>query len=140
MSTASVKYFDVAKAVSKLSDFKRIHIGCVIVDGKHIIATGQNTNKTHPMQKEYNRYRFHADCIGNGKLHAEMMAILNLRPYLKSLDLSKVSIYVYRENRFGELRMSRPCSSCMAKIKELGIRHIYYTSADGYCYERLKYD
>lgn len=136
MSTVSVKYFDVAKAVSKLSDFKRIHIGCVIVYGKHIIATGQNTNKTHPMQKEYNKYRFHGDCIGNGKLHAEMMAMLSLP---KGIDTRKLVLYTYRENRFGEMRMSRPCPSCMTKIKELGIKTIHYTSDDGFCTEKLDY-
>lgn len=134
MYIASVKYFEVAKAVSKLSDFKRIHIGCVIVQGKHIIATGQNTNKTHPMQKEYNKYRFHRDCIGNGKLHAEMMALLSLP---KGIDTRKLVLYTYRENRFGEMRMSRPCPSCMAKIKELGIRKICYSTDSGFAMEEL---
>ena len=132
MYIASVKYFDVAKAVSKLSDFKRIHIGCVIVQGKHIIATGQNTNKTHPMQKEYNKYRFHGDCIGNGKLHAEMMALLSLP---KGIDTRKLVLYTYRENRFGEMRMSRPCPACGSYIRELGIKDIYYTVENGYCHE-----
>ena len=136
MSTASAKYFDIAKAVSKLSNFKRIHIGCVIAYGKHIVATGQNTNKTHPMQKEYNRYRFEGDCRGNGKLHAEMMAILSLP---KDIDTKKLVVYTYREDRFGNLRSSRPCNACLAKIKELGIKTIYYTSDDGFCAEKLEY-
>lgn len=136
MSTANVKCFEVAKAVSKLSDFKRIHIGCIIVDGKHIVATGQNTNKTHPMQKEYNKYRFEGDSCGNGKLHAEMMAMLSLP---KDVDTKKLTVYTYREDRFGNLRNSRPCNACLAKIKELGIRNICYTSDDGFCTERLEY-
>ena len=136
MSTANVKFFDVAKAVSKLSDFKRIHIGCIIVDGKHIVATGQNTNKTHPMQKEYNKYRFHGDCRGNGSLHAEMMAILSLP---RGIDTRKLVLYTYREDRFGNTHNSRPCKACLTKIKELGIKTIHYTSDDGFCTEKLDY-
>lgn len=128
------KYFEVARAVSKLSDFKRIHIGCVIVDGKHIIATGQNTNKTHPMQKEYNRYRFDGDCRGNGSLHAEMMAMLSLP---KGIDTRKIVLYTYREDRFGNTHNSRPCKACMRKIKELGIKTICYTTDEGMAEEVL---
>lgn len=134
MSTASAKYFEVAKAVSKLSDFKRIHIGCVIAQGKHIIATGQNTNKTHPIQKEYNRYRFEGDCRGNGSLHAEMMAILSLP---KGIDTRKVVLYTYREDRFGNMHNSRPCRACMQKIRELGIKTIGYTTDLGFAEEEL---
>ena len=34
--------------------------------------------------------------------------------------------------------MARPCPSCMAAIRDLGIRDIYYTTNDGYVYERLE--
>lgn len=30
------------------------------------------------------------------------------------------------------------CPSCMAAIKDLGIRHIYYTTNDGYAYEEVE--
>ena len=34
--------------------------------------------------------------------------------------------------------MSRPCPSCMAAIKDLGIRNIYYTTDDGFSHEIIK--
>ena len=34
--------------------------------------------------------------------------------------------------------MARPCASCMQAIKDLGIREIYYTTNDGYSYEKLE--
>ena len=34
--------------------------------------------------------------------------------------------------------MARPCPSCMAAIRDLGIRDIYYTTNDGYVCERLE--
>ena len=33
--------------------------------------------------------------------------------------------------------MSRPCPSCMAAIKDMGIKHIYYTTNDRCAYENL---
>nr|DAN24115.1 MAG TPA: nucleoside deaminase [Caudoviricetes sp.] len=132
-----MKFFEKAKAASEMSDYKRIKIGAVIVYKNRVVSVGWNTTKTNPLQKSLNHLRFKADeyCAS---LHAEMMAFLRL-PY--GLDHRNLSIYVYRENRFGELRMSRPCPSCMSKIKELGINNIYYTSTDGgYCHERLVYE
>ena len=132
-----MKFFEKAKAASEMSDYKRIKIGAVIVYKNRVVSVGWNTTKTNPLQKSLNHLRFKADeyCAS---LHAEMMAFLRL-PY--GLDHRNLSIYVYRENRFGELRMSRPCPSCMSKIKELGINTIYYTSTDGgYCHERLVYE
>ena len=132
-----MKFFEKAKAASEMSDYKRIKIGAVIVYKNRVVSVGWNTTKTNPLQKSLNHLRFKADeyCAS---LHAEMMAFLRL-PY--GLDHRNLSIYVYRENRFGELRMSRPCPSCISKIKELGINNIYYTSTDGgYCHERLVYE
>ena len=132
-----MKFFEKAKAASEMSDYKRIKIGAVIVYKNRVVSVGWNTTKTNPLQKSLNHLRFKADeyCAS---LHAEMMAFLRL-PY--GLDPRNLSIYVYRENRFGELRMSRPCPSCMSKIKELGRKNIYYTSTDGgYCHERLVYE
>lgn len=34
--------------------------------------------------------------------------------------------------------MARPCASCMQAIKDLGIREIYYTTNDGYSYEKIE--
>ena len=130
-----MKFFEKAKAASEMSDFRRIHIGSVVVYKNKVVSVGWNTTKGSPIQREYNKYRFGKDDKDKGCLHAEMLALLHARPYLKGLDMSKVSIYVYRENKSGELRMSKPCPACDSYIRELGIRNIYYTTNDGYCYE-----
>ena len=48
------KFFNKAKTISTLSDYEKIHIGCVAVYKGQIIGVGYNCNKTHPMQKYYN--------------------------------------------------------------------------------------
>ena len=49
----------------------------------------------------------------------------------------KVVIFVYREMLDGSIGMARPCESCMAYIKDMGIKNIYYTTNDGFAHEVL---
>lgn len=129
----NLKYFDVARSISKLSDFHKSHTGCVVVYRKQIISTGCNRVKTHPIQRQYNTYRFN-EITDRHCVHAEVDALSKIRHH--NVDWSRVSVYVYREHRVtGALMMARPCESCMRFMRELGVRHIYYTGYDSYNYE-----
>ena len=59
LSRADMRYFQKARQAAEISDYKRTHVGCVAVYQGNIIGIACNTNKTHPMQKYYNRYRYH---------------------------------------------------------------------------------
>ena len=127
-----IKNFKAAKIASMVSDFPRVHIGVVVTIKNNIIAAGCNKRKTHPMQKEYNKYRnFDADTMDF--IHAEVDALLKV----KNLDLRYADVYVYRELHNGKYGMARPCVACMWYIKSLGIRNIYYTTDEGFAYEKL---
>lgn len=128
-------YFKAAKAISELSDFKKIKIGAVAVYRHRIISTGYNTYRTCPLQKKYNKYRFTEETCNHSE-HAEVSCIKPLMAR-KDIDFSRVSLYIYREYKDGTLALSRPCPSCMALIKDLGIRQIYYTNHGGYSYEEI---
>lgn len=131
-----MSFFKAAKAMSELSDFDRAHIGCVVTIGSHrIISSGYNSTKSHPLQKQLNKERFNAD--SGHSLHAEVAALLPLMK--EDIDFSKVSLYVYRKKRNGELGLARPCASCILLIKKLKIRNIYYTNEGGYSYEKIVY-
>ena len=54
------------------------------------------------------------------------------------INFSKVKLYVYRTRCDQEYGIARPCPSCMAAIRDLGIRHIYYTTNNGYAYEEVE--
>ena len=130
-------YFSVAKAVSELGDFWQTKIGCAVIYRHKIISTGYNQCKTNPLQKKYNSYRFFED-EGRHCLHAEVDALLPL-VNRKDIDFSSVSLYTYREYKNGNLAPARCCKSCMALIKQLGIRDIYYTTNGGFAYEEILY-
>lgn len=99
---------------------------------------GCNCNKTHPTQKKYNKYHKQAESM-LPKLHAEISGINSIKQL--NINFSKVKLYIYRIRKDQSFGLSSPCPSCMETIKDLGIRDIYYTSNDGYVYERIeKYD
>ena len=127
-------YFEAAKAVSKLSDYKRVKMGAVAVYNHRIISSGCNSDKTDPLQKKLNIERFSEDA--KHSVHAELKC---LKPLMedKSIDFSRVSLYVYREFKNGDLALARPCKSCEKLIKSLGIKKIYYTGNGSYIAENF---
>ena len=129
-------YFKAAKAISEVSDFHRASVGCVVVYGHKIISSGYNSNKTNPTQKKLNIHRFDVDTPAT--IHAEVAALL---PLINRKDISfgDVSLYIYREYKNGKPAMSRPCLSCMALIRQLGIRKIYYSGDNSFINEELVY-
>lgn len=112
-------------------------LGCIVVYKNAILAGGYNSDKTHPAQEQFNRYRFKD--IGNNylpsKIHSEVHALFKIR-YL-DIDFSKVHLYIYRETRDGKIANARPCQACMRAIKSYGIKYIHYTTNDGYAFEKL---
>jgi deoxycytidylate deaminase len=108
----------------------------VIVYKSHILSVGYNTNKTHPIQREYNKYRnFNNPSNVRHKLHAEIIALWRIRNL--DIDFSKIEIYTYRENKDGSKALAAPCQACRNYIKDMGIKNIYFTGDGSYCYERM---
>ena len=137
LSKMDYRFFSKARKAAELSDFHKTHLGCVAVYQGSIIGIGYNVNKTHPLQKYYNKYRSidHQSGAFIPKLHAEISCLNSIRHL--DINFSKVELYIYRIRYDQEYGMSRPCPSCMAAIKDLGIKDIYYTTNDGFSYERL---
>lgn len=130
-------YFKAAKAVSELSSFKQHRVGAIVVYKHKIISSGCNSYVTNPLQKRYNRFRFDTDTTTHSK-HAELESLLPLINR-RDIDFSRVSVYVYRQHKSGELACARPCPSCEALIKELGIKNIYYSNECGFSHEEIIY-
>lgn len=135
ISKTDYKYFDKARQAVMVSDYYKTHIGCVAVYQGTIIKIGCNSNKTHPIQKKYNKYRKPSDSM-LPKLHAKINCISSIRHF--DINFSKVRLYIYRIRKDQPFGLFRPCPSCMAAIKEFGVRDIYYTTNDGYVHERIE--
>ena len=129
MTNKQKRFFNIAREVSLLSDFKRAKVGAVVVEKNRVISTGHNSNKTSTVQGKYNLKRG-IDSAYPARVHAEVAA---LTPLLnrKDVDWAHTSIYVYREWKDGTISCAKPCEACSALIRALGIRNVFYTDWDG---------
>jgi deoxycytidylate deaminase len=131
-------YYIKAKAISRLSTFSKVKIGCVAVYHKNIIGVGFNQRKTNPLQAKYNVLRDLESNDGrpiNDFIHAEMSCINAIKDL--DVDFSKVELYIYRENMNNELACCKPCKACEQAIRDLGIKRVYYTDTNKYIREDL---
>ena len=135
------RYFKFAREAARWADYQGTRsapaIGAIAIYKGSIVAEAWNTNKTSTLQARYNVYRY-SDADTPNKMHAECMLIQRLRwKFGDSIDWSKVYIYLYREYKDGGLAPSRPCPSCMALLKDYGIKKICYTTENGYAEEKI---
>lgn len=136
------RFFEIAKQISKMSNFPKVKIGCILVlNKKHIIATGCNKTKTHPHQYKLNKqYKSNTYKSNNSFIHAEIDAIKSLSEsfmFKHNQNLSDVEIYLYREDMTGNMAQCRPCPSCLSNLIQLGIKKIHYTSSAGFHTETI---
>ena len=127
------KYFNFAKSIALLSDFNKFHIGCVAVYKGKVLSVGFNTNKTCPLQKRFNKYRNDYEGFIFHKTHAEISCLSSI--WNLDIDWGKVKLYIYRIRHDIPFGISRPCSACLAAIREKGIKNIYYTTDSGFINE-----
>lgn len=136
MTQNDLKFFNRAKLVSEFSDYPKTHVGCVAVYQGKIIGFGYNSNKTHPLQKRYNRYRnFNNKASSVHKLHAEILCLSSISHL--DIKFNRVKLYIYRTRHDQPFGMARPCPACMNAIRDMGIKDIYYTTNEGFAYESL---
>lgn len=142
LSKKKQRFFEIAKQISLMSSFsiKNVKIGCIIVSKKkHIISSGYNKEKSHTRQYVLNTRNQLNHKKSNSFIHAEIDAITSISEsyfYAKHY-LLYAEVYLYREDANGNLACSRPCPSCMAELKKLGIKKIHYTDTNGFFSERI---
>jgi deoxycytidylate deaminase len=130
-TSRQMRYFNVAKTKCLESTHHSAMVGSCIVKGNYVVSEGVNKVKSHTVQfyldRSTNYYSKHAN------IHAEVSALVasGRRCVIGS------EIYIYREDRNGDLANCRPCPSCMKAIRQAGIKHIFYTNVDGFNYERI---
>jgi len=135
VTNKDLKFLNVARSISKLSDFKQTKLGCCIVYKGNILSVGANGEKTSPFQKKFNVYRnFENTDSVIDKIHAEISALSKL-PYFvyeNKFDLRKATLYVYREHKNTHTyACALPCAACNAAILESGIGRVVSTIEDG---------
>jgi deoxycytidylate deaminase len=111
-------FYCLQKAVqaSQKSMNKNKH-GCVIFKKNKILAVGYNKMINLLSLKHFGYVR--------GTIHAETDALLKTERNFRNAEMIVI--------RYGKLKLknSKPCSSCIAMVKEYGIKTVYYTNKYG---------
>ena len=133
-----LRFFNQASKEANKSDYANFKIGCVAVSKGKIIATGFNSTKSHPVQMKYDNYRdLRAGEVPPHTLHAEIDCLNKIKS--ENVDMSKLKLYIYRKRFDTPAGLARPCPACMQRIKDLGIKDIYYTTNTGYAAEHIEF-
>lgn len=115
------KYIDMAYPICLDIERQKKHVS-IILHKKRVVGVGTNSfGSTHPKAKQIG-YPY-------DEMHSELDALLRVdKGLLKKRP--KLDLINVRFNRFGELRMSRPCHMCMPWCQAL-FRTIWYTTDEG---------
>lgn len=111
----------VAKETALGNGRQKKHVSLIVVRNR-IISIGTNQHKSHPRARQIG-YRY-------DEVHSELDALIRCKER-KNLELVN-----FRFNRFGEMRISRPCDLCAPWCKMMFDR-IYFSTRTGF--ERLEY-
>ena len=136
------RYFKFAREAAMRATYRGTRsapqIGAIAIYKKSIVAEAWNSNKTSPLQAQYNVYRY-TDSDTPAKIHCETALVQKLRwKFGDSIQWDKLEIYLYREYKDGSLAPSRPCPSCMAMLRNLGMKRIFYTTEEGFVEEKFR--
>jgi len=104
----------------------RYKMSAGIVYRRHLISTGVNSYKTHPLMQSpgYHREQIY--------MHAEVDAIRNSLRLISQDQLQKSTIYVIRvkqrrDSEGFEYGMARPCLGCTRMIASFGIDSVWWS-------------
>lgn len=140
ISKKDMKMMNVAEAASKLSTHRQFALGAVVANNNGILGIGFNKEKSHPLQKRYNKARvFSKGCIANewSHIHAELDAMLKVKD---RSQLVGATIYVSRSLKSGVNGCARPCAACMDAAKDFKIKKLVYTTEYGIATEFIVYE
>lgn len=112
-----IRYFELAKKLSKKSNHHQYKLGCVIVKGKKIVGLGYNQLKSHP--KSPHKW---------SQIHAEFHALIGTH----TADLQGASVYVFRQNKHHELAIAKPCKCCEKMLRDCNVKRVFFTVGSGY--------
>ena len=96
-------------------------MGAVIVKRKRVLGEGQNSRKTHPLQRRFSNHDLKT------AIHAEIAAIVDALRNHEIEELRGSEIFVARIMKNGSTGKAKPCTSCQKALDEYGISAVYWT-------------
>lgn len=113
-----LEYLTIAYPICLAVPRQKKHVSLIFYK-KQLISIGTNSFKTHPKAKEIG-YRY-------DEMHSELDAYTKISKKYKGKRLNLVNV---RYNKYGQLRMSKPCGLCIPWCCEI-FNNIFYTTDHG---------
>tara|TARA_R100000664_G_C2709940_1_gene107124 strand:+ start:369 stop:752 length:384 start_codon:yes stop_codon:yes gene_type:complete len=120
MTRSLSSLIDYAKEIAHFSKQRKKHVSIIIRDNK-ILAAEANGFEV-PNAYAYRGYR---------SLHSEIHA------FMKVNQRKNLTLYNFRFNNQGKLRMAKPCNICMPWCEAV-FEHIYYSTNEGLVVKLIK--
>ena len=118
---------DLALKVAESSKSRK-KVGALLLQKNKVITQAVNQDtKTHPLQAKL------ADLVGLGEkiyLHAEIAALIRSRSEVDTIVVARLG-----GHNHDELRNAKPCPICSLALEQAGVKHIYYTTDQGFQYQ-----
>jgi len=119
------RFFRIARNEMFKSDHD-IRLGAVLVLNKSQYYVACNSAlKTHPIIKKH--YPHYVKSI-----HAEISALIKYNEVRFGPLPKNTRMYVYREDKNGIMKKSKPCKCCEEILRENGVRKVFYSTQFGF--------
>lgn len=112
------KLIDTSHKLVTIKDFCHRHVSFLVVRNK-IISIGTSRRVTHPLAHKYG-YKY-------AYIHSELDCIKNVKVVPNGATLVNVRISID-----GTIRLSAPCDICSSIIKTYPIKHVWYSTEQGF--------
>lgn len=115
------------KKIKAKSDHHAHQLSAVLLYKGRPISFGYNQLKRDPKINKYSRVK---------GMHAEMSCLFKVRFTNKNI-LKDCTMVIMREDKKGNPANARSCEACQALLRDYGIKHIVYSTSNGWMDETL---
>ena len=122
LSRRQQRYIEVCLAAAEHSEYNFMH-GAVLVRKSRVVKIGWNQRRHCGFSNRFFVRKHEGYFV---TLHAEAAVLLGVDRKVTS----GASVYVVRKNRQQEVRLSKPCETCEAMCRYVGIKKIIYSIED----------
>lgn len=109
---------------------RSLHLSFIIYK-KRIIAIGQNSKKTHPINLRNPKISKEGVDISSFRGSCSEWSALRQLKNLTNISAEKCLLINIRVNKQNEIRNSQPCNSCLSLLAFFKMNRIYYSDEKG---------
>ena len=119
-----MRHLKLAEKIAATSTHKKSRHGAVLVRGGAIINIAKNSNRYTKFGQRFMPYNHNWPATH----HAELACVLGLD---KRTTIGS-TVYVARVGKRGEIKNSKPCTTCQAVLEHVGVKRVFYTTENGW--------